>query len=104
GLPPVGGVLLNRYPDERLTERDLTLLADLLELSEGQDRLADVPSRVAAAASAARDIRREQRVAEEGLTRLKVDFGEDTGFLPQVPGAHSQVADALSLVLGAWMQ
>jgi len=104
GLPPVGGVLLNRYPDERLTERDLGLLADLLERSEGENASEDVPERVWAAAAAARDIRREQQVAEDGLARLKAEFGDETGFLPQVPGAHSQVADALSLVLGAWMQ
>lgn len=98
GLPPVGGVLLNRYPDERFTESDELLLDALVE-AEGT-----VPPRVVDMVEAAREVRREQGLADEGLVRLREAFGDKVESLPLLPGTHSQVADALSLMLAEGMR
>jgi arsenite/tail-anchored protein-transporting ATPase len=93
GLPPIGGFLLNRYPDESFTEPDRELLQQL-------DR-EDAPSQVLRAAEAASVTRRDQQVAEEGLRRLEEVFGEGCSLtLPVLPGSHDQVAEAFSLVFG----
>ncbi len=92
GLPYVGGVLLNRFPDEEFRPIDEALIDTLA-------RESDTPGTVSQAVEAARETRREQHVAEEGLTRLKEAFGDATAPLPVLPGTHSQVADALSLML-----
>ncbi len=92
GLPHVGGVLLNRFPDEAFQPIDEELIDEL-----ATDR--ESPTQVAHAVEAARVTRREQRVAEAGIERLREQFGEETATLPILPGTHSQVADALSLML-----
>lgn len=92
GLPGVGGVLLNRYPDEEFRPIDEALIDELVVEREA-------PGHIPLAIEAARVTRREQHVAGEGLTKLKDSFGEATAVLPVLPGTHSQVADALSLVL-----
>lgn len=92
GLPKVGGVLLNRFPDENFTALDRQLLDQLGD---------DTPAGVHRAAEAARVTRQDQRVAEEGLTRLSEVFGADDAItLPVLPGSHDQVAEAFSLVFG----
>ena len=100
GLPPVGGVLLNRFPDERFTQADESLLTALIETGE-QD---GVPPRVREVVEAAREVRREQGLADDGMKRLREDFGEKVESLPLLPGTHSQVADALSLMLAEGMR
>ena len=94
GLPHVGGVLLNRFPDENFLPIDEALIDELLDGRES-------PGNIAQAVEAARVTRRDQHVAEDGLTRLTEQFGEETAALPVLPGTHSQVADALSLVLAS---
>jgi len=97
GLPPLGGFLLNRYPDELFTDKDNELL-DTLVASD------DVPPMVAQAGEAAWVVRREQRIASEGLERLYEEFGKDESFtLPVVPGTHDQVAESFSLVFGVFV-
>lgn len=100
GLPPVGGVLLNRYPDERFTARDEQMLEALIEPMGDSN----VPPRVREAVEAAREVRREQGLADEGLRRLREAFGDHVESLPLLPGTHSQVADALSLMLAEGMR
>jgi len=100
GLPPVGGVLLNRYPDERFTEADELLLDTLVEATD----TGEVPPRIVEMVEAAREVRREQGLADEGLLRLREAFGERVESLPLLPGTHSQVADALSLMLAEGMR
>jgi arsenite-transporting ATPase len=92
GLPEVGGVLLNRFPDEQFRPIDEVLIDELLGDRES-------PGHVAHAVEAARETRREQRVAEAGIERLQEAFGDATAALPVLPGTHSQVSDALSLML-----
>jgi arsenite/tail-anchored protein-transporting ATPase len=92
GLPHIGGVLLNRFPDEEFRPIDEALI-DELNADRGS------PGNVALAVEAARVTRREQHVAEAGIARLKEQFGDQTAALPVLPGTHSQVADALSLML-----
>ena len=99
GLPPVGGVRLNRYPDERLTSGD----EELLEMLHSAG--ADLPSRVREVVEAGREMRREQGLADEGLERLNGAFGaENVEILPLLPGTHAQVADAFSLMLAEGMR
>jgi anion-transporting ArsA/GET3 family ATPase len=99
GLPPVGGVLLNRYPDERLTSGDEELLELLASAGD------ELPSRVREVVEAGREMRREQGLADEGLARLREAFGSDNvESLPLLPGTHAQVADALSLMLTEGMR
>lgn len=96
GLPPLGGFLLNRYPDEVFTDKDNELLDALVET--------DAPPMVAQAAEAAWVVRREQRIASEGLDRLYAEFGREESFtLPVVPGTHDQVAESFSLVFGVFV-
>ncbi len=96
GLPPLGGFLLNRYPDEVFTDKDNELLDALVAL--------DAPPMVARAAEAAWMVRREQGIASEGLARLYDEFGKDESFtLPIVPGTHDQVAESFSLVFGVFV-
>lgn len=92
GLPEIGGVFLNRFPDEEFSELDERLL-------DGLAQREDCPPMVAHAVEAARVIRREQHVATEGLARLRESFGDATAPLPVLPGTHAQVSDALSLLL-----
>ena len=95
GLPPVGGFLLNRYPDESFTDLDRELL-DRLDAD-----YAGAPSSVLQACEAARVSRQDQLVAEEGLERLSEVFGATEALtLPVLPGSHDQVAEAFSLVFG----
>ena len=99
GLPPVGGVLLNRYPDERLTAGDERLLEMLIEAED------DMPVRVREVVEAGREMRREHALADVGLERLNEAFGVDNvESLPLLPGTHAQVADALSLMLCGGMR
>jgi len=100
GLPPLGGVLLNRYPDERFTETDAEMLTVLLDAEPPPA----MPQRVARVVEAAGEVRREQGLADDGMRRLAEDFGEQVESLPLLPGTHSQVADALSLILAEGMQ
>ena len=94
GLPPIGGVLLNRYPDESFTVLDRQLLDRIVDQG-------DAPLAVRRAAEAARVTRQDQAIAEEGLQRLTEDFGGDDALtLPVMPGSHDQVAEAFSLVFG----
>ena len=96
GLPPVGGVLLNCYPNEAFTELDERLLDQLIE-SAAADGAPDVAQQ---ASESAYIVRREQHLATEGLSRLREAFGEQTLALPILPGSHDQVAEGLSLVFG----
>ncbi len=100
GLPPLGGVLLNCYPDERFTEID----AEMLNVLAGLAEPVSMPPRVGDVVEAAREVRREQSLADDGMRRLAEDFGEHVESLPLLPGTHSQVADALSLILAEGMQ
>ena len=106
GLPPVAGVLLNRYPDETFGPDEQRLLDQLNEaLAPARDPgvAGDTDQvLVRAAVEAALETRRNQAVAEEGLDRLRVEFGEDSGTLPILPGTHAQVADAISLCMSEW--
>jgi anion-transporting ArsA/GET3 family ATPase len=97
GLPPIGGVLLNRFPDETFSDADEGLLERLRAAVEAEGQGAPEPARHAV--EAARVVRREQRIAEESWQRLREVFGNRAGFLPILPGTHAQVAEALSLVL-----
>ena len=95
GLPPIGGFLLNRYPDESFTVLDRQLLDRLSEDDTG------APAEVLRAAEAARVTRQDQAIAEEGMERLADGFGaEEALTLPVLPGSHDQVAEAFSLVFG----
>ena len=99
GLPHVGGFLLNRYPDELFTDKDNELLDRLVARSD------DAPPNVAHAAETAWVVRREQRIASEGLVRLNEAFGSEASFtLPVIPGTHDQVAESISLVFGVFVQ
>lgn len=92
GLPPIGGFLLNRFPDESFTELDRALLPQLLS---------GVPEAVSQAVEAASVTQQDQRLAEEGLARLGAAFGADRALtLPVLPGSHDQVAEAFSLIFG----
>lgn len=98
GMPPIGGVFLNQYPDESFSEAERALMG---ELSERGD---EVPVAVQAAVESAIETRRNQTVAEEGLVKLLASFGDGyVGRLPVLPGTHSQVADAVSLVISEWL-
>ena len=106
GLPAIGGVLLNHFPDEFLTEGDVELMELLQERVFGDpDAVASddldeaVPQRVRAAVEAAGETRRLQSIALHSLERLRETFGEDTAILPVMPGTHSQVADSISFLL-----
>ncbi len=107
GLPAIGGVLLNHFPDEFLTEGDVELMEALQERIFGAaDAVAsdndddDVPPRVRSAVEAAGETRRLQGIAIHSLDRLTDAFGEeDTAILPVMPGTHSQVADSISFLL-----
>ncbi len=96
GLPPIGGVLLNCYPNESFTELDEQLLDRLVQSAESES----TPELARYAAESAYVVRREQHIANEGMERLKEVFGERTMALPILPGSHDQVAEGLSLVLG----
>lgn len=97
GMPPIGGAFLNQYPDESFSEEEQALLAELAAAP-------DAPRSVAAAVEAAIETRRNQVVADEGMERLLQAFGEGSvGRLPVLPGTHSQVADAISLVISEWV-
>jgi anion-transporting ArsA/GET3 family ATPase len=96
GLPPVGGVLLNCYPNESFTELDEQLLDQLI--ASAQDEAA--PEVAQHAAESSYIVRREQHLGTEGLSRLREVFGEATMSLPILPGSHDQVAEGLSLVFG----
>ncbi|MBJ93167.1 MAG: hypothetical protein CMP23_01690 [Rickettsiales bacterium] len=99
GLPPVGGVFLNRYPDEQLTAGDEELLSVLASRPD------ELPGRVREVMEAGLEMRREQVIADQGLARLREIFGSDsTQSLPILPGTHVQVSDALSLMLSGGMQ
>ncbi len=98
GMPPIGGAFLNQYPDESFSDEERALMQTLHE-QEG-----DVPPTVRAAAEAALETQRNQSVADEGLGRLVDAFGEGyVGRLPVLPGTHSQVADAISLIISEWL-
>jgi anion-transporting ArsA/GET3 family ATPase len=106
GLPAIGGVLLNHFPDEFLAEGDVELMEILQErVFGGRDavasdvEVADVPPRVRSAVEAAGETRRLQAIAIESLERLREAFGVDTAILPVMPGTHSQVADSISFLL-----
>ena len=59
---------------------------------------------MAAAVEAAIETRRNQIVAEEGAEKLLGAFGPGyVGRLPVLPGTHSQVADAISLIITEWL-
>ncbi len=98
GMPSIGGVFLNQYPDESFTDGERALMGEL------STRVDDVPVAVQAAVESAIETRRNQTVAEEGLAKLLDSFGEGyVGRLPVLPGTHSQVADAISLVISEWL-
>lgn len=98
GMPSIGGVFLNQYPDESFTDDERALMGEL------STRVDDVPVAVQAAVESAIETRRNQTVAEEGLAKLLDSFGEGyVGRLPVLPGTHSQVADAISLVISEWL-
>ncbi len=106
GLPAIGGVLLNHFPDEFLAEGDVELMEHLQERVFGdadavssETEAADVPHRVRSAVEAAGETRRLQGIAIHSLDRLRASFGEDTAILPVMPGTHSQVADSISFLL-----
>ena len=107
GLPAIGGVLLNHFPDEFLMGGDVELMEVLQERIFGatdavasEVEAADVPPRVRAAVEAAGETRRLQGIAVHSLERLTEVFGErDTAVLPVMPGTHSQVADSISFLL-----
>ena len=92
GLPGLGGVLLNRFPDEEFSPGDEVLIDELAADP-------NVPERLRSAVEAAREVRREQHLAEDGIERLGEVFGEACLSLPVLPGTHSQVAEAISLLL-----
>jgi len=96
GLPPIGGVLLNCYPNESFTDLDEQLLDRLIDAA-AKDSAPDVAQH---AAESSYIVRREQHLGTEGLARLKEVFGENTLALPILPGSHDQVAEGLSLVFG----
>ncbi len=107
GLPAIGGVLLNHFPDEFLDDGDVELMEALQERVFGSadavasdDHDDEVPPRVRSAVEAAGETRRLQGIALESLERLTEAFGEaDTAILPVMPGTHSQVADSISFLL-----
>ena len=99
GLPPVGGVLLNCFPNESFTRLDEQLLDRLIEAAAEED----APAVAGRAAESAYVVRREQHLGGEGLERLREVFGEDAMALPILPGSHDQVAEGLSLVFGGVM-
>ncbi len=97
GMPSVGGAFLNQYPDESFSEEEQGLLDQLAERD-------DAPRAVEAAVEAAIETRRKQVIAQDGLGRLLEAFGDGyVGRLPVLPGTHSQVADAISLVISEWV-
>lgn len=96
GLPPIGGVLLNCYPNESFTDLDEQLLDRLIEAAAKEG----APDVAQHAAESSYIVRREQHLGTEGLARLKEVFGENTLALPILPGSHDQVAEGLSLVFG----
>ena len=97
GMPQVGGAFLNQYPDESFSEEEQEMLDSLYSLE-------DTPTQVAAAVEAAIETRRNQVVAEEGAEKLLGAFGPGyVGRLPVLPGTHSQVADAISLIITEWL-
>lgn len=107
GMPPIGGAFLNQFPDESFEATEGDLL-DALRGIEEEDAngVAGTPmsDAVRAAVEAAIETRRNQTVATEGLAKLQRDFGSDlVGQLPVLPGTHSQVADAISLIITGWL-
>ena len=107
GMPAVGGVLLNHFPDEFLAPGDVELMEALQKRVFGdpdavasEDADQAVPPKVRAAIEAAGETRRHQGIAISSLARLREAFGEaDTAILPVMPGTHSQVADSISFLL-----
>ncbi len=97
GFPPLGGALLNRSPDLAFAVDDEALLEKLVGCAA--DSGPTNSTRAIQAVLAARQIRRDQRVAGDGAERLEEAFGEAVFQLPTFPGAQIQVADAMSLVL-----
>ncbi len=111
GMPPIGGAFLNQFPDESFehSQKDLlTALEDLVEAEGGEGpngtTRAPMPPTVRAAVEAAGETRRNQVIAKDGLKRLRAAFGDTlVGKLPVLPGTHSQVADAVSLIILDWL-
>lgn len=93
GLPAIGGAILNRFPSETFAGVDEVLLDTLIR------HTTDAPGELGHAVESARVVRREERLAQEGYDRLGEAFGGALARLPVLPGRHSQVAEALSLML-----
>ena len=111
GMPPVGGAFLNQFPDESFEHFDKDLLGELSALFDVGEGVGPngttqtpMPTAVRAAVEAAMETRRNQTIAQDGLRRLRAVFGESlVGKLPVLPGTHSQVADAISLIITSWL-
>ncbi len=111
GMPPIGGAFLNQFPDESFENSEKDLLSDLGALfdsdgGEGPNGTIQtpMPTAVRAAVEAAVETRRNHAISRDGLARLRAVFGEDlVGKLPVLPGTHSQVADAISLIITGWL-
>jgi arsenite/tail-anchored protein-transporting ATPase len=111
GMPPVGGAFLNQFPDESFENSEKDLLGDLGAVfesggGEGPSGVIQppMPPAVRAAVEAATETRRNQVISQDGLGRLRSVFGEEmVGKLPVLPGTHSQVADAISLIITGWL-
>lgn len=110
GMPPVGGAFLNQFPDESFEETEQDLLSELRSMfgadGGGVNGTPDapMPPSVKAAVEAAVETRRNQTIAVDGLERLRAAFGPNlVGQLPVLPGTHSQVADAVSLIIMGWL-
>lgn len=97
GMPPIGGVFLNRFPDESFSDEEQQVLEALSQRD-------DAPRVARASIEAAVETSRNQGIAEDGQRRLLEAFGDGAvGTLPVLPGTHSQVADAISLIISRWL-
>ena len=111
GMPPVGGAFLNQFPDASFDPAEEALLDELNAHSTPIDgsapngvTSAPMPVAVRAAVEASVETRRNQAIAVEGLGKLRAAFGQQlVGELPVLPGTHSQVADAISLIITGWL-